>query len=169
MKEASYKTVFDGIQLASSDQRPPEPPVRYTPQPSNSPEPQKPENQYPAQEDFRSIRRYITISQICALVSLVFGGVLLSGAAIAMAVIGYRKAAEMVLDHPEAPIWEALKRSAFIAIGMCVLAFVLNGISLFLLYPMAVDMLQSGDYQSLLGSGASGTSSAAGSGSSTWG
>ena len=128
-----------------------------------------PQGSGPSRNEYVSIRRYIIFSEVLALVSLLFGGMLLSGVALVVSVLGRRKAASGMLANQGNPLWQALYRSSFIAIVMCAVALVLNLISAIFLYPMLMEMLQTGDYGALFGFGQPGSSVAPGTGNSTWG
>ena len=114
---------------------------------------------------FESGRKYQTAAQICAIVSLFIGGILLSCVAIVLAVIGYRKYIQIQPNGDSQQFKMALMRSGKIAIGMCAIALVLNVISFVALYPLVMEMMQTGDL-SIFGIQ---PSAPAGSGTSTWG
>lgn len=92
---------------------------------------------------FESARKFIMASQITALVSLFFGGMLLSCVAIVLAVLGFRILSEIAANRVDQPyVQKALKRSGLIAIGMSVLALVVNAVTLFVMYPILMQTLQ---------------------------
>lgn len=116
---------------------------------------------------FESARRLITVSQVTAIVSFIFGGVLLSALSIVCACLAYRKLGEIAAGKPANPEMQvAFKRVGIMAIGLAAFAFIANIVALVLLYPMAMEAMQSGDLGSLL-SGDTGTRG--GKGSVTWG
>ena len=137
----------------------PEPPMRYNP--NTQPPPMRPSGGADSPQEFLSARRMITASQVMAVVSLVIGGVVLGSVAIVFAVMGYRKAVAGQRIHQgdassEDIAWGLLKRSATLAIVMCVIALVANVVALALLYPSLLETLQTGDYSSYFGSTPSG-------------
>lgn len=100
--------------------------------------------------DFSSARRLITIAQITALVSLLFGGVVLSAASIVVAIVGYRKLSLIASNYPHEPALQGMiRRPGALAIIMSVFALVLNIISLIAVYPLILQALQSGDLSTL--------------------
>lgn len=124
----------------------------------------------PPEQEFRSIRRFVTASQICALVSLVIGGVPLSTVAIVLGLVARSKANGWASNphDPNRQAWMLLRRSASIAAIMAAVALVLNAISLAVMYPVMMDMLQNGDLGSLMG-GSGATGGSTGGSSSAWG
>lgn len=124
----------------------------------------------PPEQEFRGIRRFVIASQICALVSLIIGGVPLSAVAIVLGLVARSKANGWASNpqDPNREAWGLLRRSASIAAIMGAVALVLNAISLAMVYPVMMEMLQNGDLGSLMG-GSGATGGSAGSGSSVWG
>ncbi len=99
---------------------------------------------------FGSARKHIIASQIMALVSLVIGGVVLSGAAIFVAYLGYGKLRQLAETHAaNVEAYKALVRSGKMAIGMCVVALVLNIIALVMLYSLFSEALRNGDLSAM--------------------
>lgn len=114
-------------------------------------------------------RKFISISQICAVVSFFLGGILLSSVAVILAVMGLVKLNTFANAHSlERGNRAALMRSGVIALGMCVLALVFNIVSIVMFYPIIMQGLETGDFSGIFGSG-QGSSTASDSTSSTWG
>ena len=165
---------YEGKRHAAGQDASPEPPMRYDSSSNNGGAPQDPQGPYRPDVsgvEFRSLRRLITLAQVLAIVSLLFGGVLLSAVSIVIAFIAYRKTDSFGLQTGDDALHQALRRSAKIAIIVGFIALALNAIALIVLYPVVMDMVQSGDYQSLFGSmqGQGAAPSTSGSGGSTWG
>lgn len=126
------------------------------------------------EDEFNGIKRLITAAQICAIVSLLFGGLLLSIVSLALALIARGKASRL-LEQASAnqdayhQTWTLLKRSASIAIVIAAVACVLNTITFIRVYPIIMQMLQTGDIGTLFGSGAITTTPAPNSSGSIWG
>ena len=118
--------------------------------------------------DFQSIRRMISAAQIMALVSLIIGGVILSTASVVVAIVAYRKSSSFSSTGNPNESQALLKRSARIAIALGIGALALNAITLAMIYPALIEILQSGDYASLTGN-ANSVQPSTGSGTSTWG
>ena len=112
---------------------------------------------------FGEARKFITAAEIMSIVSLIVGGVVLSGASLVVAILGYRKLSAIAANHREdAQARTIVLRPGIIAIGMAALALGLNAAALMALYPMIMSALQSGDYTSLMpGTAAPPTSSGA--------
>ena len=106
--------------------------------------------------EFASARRFITIAQVTALVSLLFGGVILSGASIIIAIIGYRRLSRIAANYSNEPALQGLiRRPGALAVIMSVFALALNIISLIAVYPLIVEALQNGDLSTLFQSSSS--------------
>ena len=117
--------------------------------------------------EFQSARRFVTVSQVIALVSLFIGGIFASGVAVACACYAYGKLNRIGQAHPDQPdLLQAFQRTGRMAVGVAVVALAINAVTLVLLYPYVMDMMQSGDFGSLMGTS---QSSGSGSGSVTWG
>ena len=103
--------------------------------------------------EFQSTRRMISAAQIMSLVSLVIGGVLLSSAALVVAIIAYRKVSNRVRStKPETNTpWVLLKKTCIVAIAMSCIALAANTASMVLFYPTFIQALQTGDFSSYLG------------------
>ena len=158
------------IQLASgSNQKPPEPPVNFDPQAYRQRNENGSDNGQhdDGRVEFSKVRRFVIVSQVLALVSLLIGGVMLSSASLVVALIGNQRACTLASQNPDNLTWTALKRSSTIAIILAVGAIALNIIALVVLYPMVVEMLQSGNFE-LFGT-QSGSAFAPETGNSTWG
>ena len=147
---------LNGESQQSNDNKP-QPPVRYTPNPTPNSEP--PQFQHPLQDEasknpeFRKVRNFVTASQIVALVSLIFGGVILSTVAIILGFIARSKATtQMNLpQNKESESWYILRRSATIATIMSFVALGLNFMALMTIYPLVIETLQNGDASSIFG------------------
>ena len=97
--------------------------------------------------------------------SLFIGGVLLSGVGLVCAIVAFRKLKKLIAKHTDVSVLaQRLKRSAIVGMAVCGVAFALNAISFYLMMPVVLEMMESGDYTGAMtdvGSGAAGTS--------TWG
>ena len=115
---------------------------------------------------FERARKNIGISNICAIISLFIGGVLLSSVALGFAVSGFLKLRGLASARNDQPLVKAaLTRSGIIAIIISASALVVNIAALVYLYPIVMGTMQTGDFGSLF---VGGQSAASGS-SSTWG
>ena len=122
--------------------------------------------------EFETGRKFVSAAQITALISLFFGGVLLSAVSIVLAILGYRSLSHIAIKRSNEPmVRSALKRSGIIAIVMSILALVINIVSLIAFYPMVAEMLQQGNLSSVFPGGgqAAPNGSGAPSGSSLFG
>ena len=155
----------------------PEPPLRYLSngQPLQTNEDSGPDGRMAVNApnlEFASVLKLARIAQVMALVSLVIGGVLLAAAAMAVAVISYRRAAALRAVNgctANALALQALKRVTVIAVVMSILALGVNAIAFAMVYPTIVEMMQTGDYASVFGSEQSASDPSTGSGGSFWG
>lgn len=114
----------------------------------------------------RSAQSKITFAYIAGPLSLLIGGMLLGTIGLVCAGLAYRKLNELASKEPSiAQSALKLKKSAKTALIICAVAFLLNGISMYLMYPIVLDMLQSGQYGEAAGSLGAATSA----GTSAWG
>ena len=118
-----------------------------------------------------SARRLITFANIAGPVSIIIGGVILSGAGLICAFIARRKINDLL--NAECSPSEAFKqriltaaRPGAVALVICAIALILNAISVAIMMPILLSAMQSGDIQTLIGG--SGTNAAT-SITSTWG
>ena len=117
---------------------------------------------------FKDARFYITASQVIAVVSLFFGGALLSAVAVACGLFAYGKLARLAATRDSEPeVQAAIRRSGKIVIAVGALALVLNLLSVIFLYPIVAQNLQAGDLGALATS--TGLSGVVTGGNSTWG
>lgn len=117
--------------------------------------------------EFRSARNYYLAAIILSVVSIFFGGLILSALGVICAFVAngkFKRLASSQPDNPEAQ--RALLRSGIIAIAVTVGILVLNIVALALLYPMVADTMQNGGLNWL---GSSSVSTGAGSTNVTWG
>lgn len=105
---------------------------------------------------FSSARKFITASQVAAVVSLIVGGVLLSSIAVVLAIIGFRKLNDIAQGHTDQiEVHFALRRSGILAIGISAAALIINVVSLIFFYPMVMESLGAGGFGGLFPSGTS--------------
>ena len=147
----SHTTCIDA--LASNDSGAPEPPSRYRPDDDafarGGSRPPQQNGMHEPDEEFDHVRKLLAAAQIMALVSIFIGGIVLSGAAVVVAIIGYRRTLKTLNERRGDVRWEALKRLGLAALAMAAIAFALNGIALALLYPSLIETLNSSEYSSL--------------------
>ena len=152
--------------MTDSEHRPPEPP------PGHDPERQTELNGAPVpssnMNDLRELKKsqtMVMVASIAGPVSLFIGGVLLSGVGLVCAIVAFRKLKKLIAKHTDVSVLaQRLKRSAIVGMAVCGVAFALNAISFYLMLPVVLEMMESGDYTGAMtdvGSGAAGTS--------TWG
>lgn len=136
---------------------------------SQTPEPNRryPQAQ-PGYAEVKKVQNLALAASVCGPVSVFIGGMLLSGIGIGCAFAGMRKAdkIEPQGNEVEAAVKRA-RKSCIVAMVICAVAFVLNALYAFYLYPVLIEAVQSGDVSSLINNGAMGEGSA--SSSSTWG
>ena len=160
--------------MTNNEQRPPEPPPAPENEPrgedSSSPKPPtgQPVTLQPNTNDLRGLKTsqtLVMISSVAGPVSLFIGGVLLSGVGLVCAIVAFRKLKKLIAKHTDVSVLaQRLKRSAIVGMAVCGVAFALNAISFYLMMPVVLEMMESGDYTGAMtdvGSGAAGTS--------TWG
>ena len=155
----------------------PEPPERWKPDESYSrpPEGPTPQNENPdlrtgtiggtrvelkggAIHEFESARRLVVVSQVCAIVSFIIGGVMLSSVALVCAGIAFGKLNRIASVMDSAPdAQRALRRIGYMAIGLAVVTLIINIVALVVLYPTLMETMQAASTGTLA------------SGNSTWG
>lgn len=127
-----------------------------------------PPNLQPNMLDLRNVksaRTLIMVANIAGPVSLFIGGVLLGTAGLVCGIIGYRKLSALLKKKSEvADIAIRLRRSSIVAMVICSVAIILNAIAIYLMLPVVLEMLETGNYTGLVPNAGTGTG-----GSSTWG
>ena len=149
----------------------PEPPLNYRPGTERpiSVLPDAGSNAPYASGEYQSARRMTTAALVMALVSLVIGGVVLSTAALVVAVLGYRKVAgALALANGEQALWLQVRKSAVIAIVVSLISLTANAVALAIIYPAFIQAMESGNYASVFGDVSPGQA-AGSSTSSIWG
>lgn len=94
------------------------------------------------------------ITQVCAFVSLVIGGVLLSSVSLVLAIVYMRKASrasERQADERAAVTWELMCRSLKFSMLVNAIALLLNVTAMILFYPILMELIQTGDIASVFG------------------
>lgn len=119
--------------------------------------------------DLRELKKaqtMVMVASVAGPVSLFIGGVLLSGVGLACAIIALRKLNKLIEKRTDvSALAQRLKRSAIVGVAVCGVALTLNAISFYLMMPVALEMMESGDYAGAVtdaGIGAAGSTS-------TWG
>lgn len=163
---------------APSEQRPQEPQDSWH---AKDPAPVQPATQRPAvpeenrrfpaetpeRETIRKAQNMALAASICGPVSVFVGTVLLSSAGIVCGVIGLRKVKALADRTDEiGAMAQRVKRSCIIAIIISAIATALNIVYLVVLYPMMLEIIETGDYSSLFDGSSADTGSKH---SSTWG
>ena len=110
---------------------------------------------------FTSARRFTMAANIMGPVSLFFGGTLLSGIGLVCAILSYRKMRDLSISSGTmASYARAAIRASKVSIGVCAVAFVLNFVTMWMIYPEMMALVESGNLDALQsgGLGVSGTS-----------
>lgn len=127
--------------------------------------------QTPSEHKLLSARHLITFANIAGPVSLIIGGVILSGAGLICAFIARKKINELLVsDYAKNKEFEqrvfSAARPGAAALIICSIALVLNAISVAIMMPIILSAAQNGDIQTLVsGSGTNAATSI----TSTWG
>lgn len=165
------KRVDDGV---------PEPPASWRPGSLNGQQPLQPNQQVqlpnqPQQHQkipqippqLYEAQRLVKIAQICAIISLFIGGVILSGISLVIAITAYMR----LSAYADSVTTDPLHKKVFTRPGVSVIviasiALVLNVVTLIAFYPMIEQFLQTNDLSTLFGGTGTGSGS---SGTATWG
>lgn len=140
------------------------------PQGTQPPDPPLPEPGADELKKLKSAQRLSLMATVFGPVSLLIGGMLLSGIGFACAVVSRKRLNALMQSASEAGRLAAkLQRTVVVSIVVCAVAFVLNAISAWLMYPVLVETLSSGDYASILGSAGTDAGSTGSGTGSTWG
>lgn len=114
----------------------------------------------------RSIRTKITIAYVAGPISLFVGGVLLGAIGLICGFTAYRSIKHLQSKNTEvAAAALSMRKSAIRGMLICGIALALNVVTIIALYPMVLEMINSGDINLLTSNGAESSSSA----SSVWG
>lgn len=119
-----------------------------------------------------SARRFTFIGCAMSIVSLLFGGTMLSSISIVVAAIGFAKYDSVARKHADNPkAKRAIRRMGLIGLAICIGITVLNVVTMVVMYPQIVDFLRDGGFlnQGQSGSFVPGIGNAPSGGSSTWG
>ncbi len=112
----------------------------------------------------RSIRTKITIAYVAGPLSLFIGGILLGAIGLVCGIVAYRSIGSLQSKSSEvAAAAMSMRKSAITGMVICIIALVLNVVTVIALFPVVLDMVNSGEI-SLNASGGSGSSA-----SSVWG
>jgi len=122
-------------------------------------------------------RKLISFTRVAAPVSLLIGGVLLSGISLICAIISYLKITKVLKRHRELDLddYRLFIRPVKIALLMAVLALIINAAFLYVEYPRILEAVETGQMSALFNSGtvtntvSPGTQAAPQPGSTTWG
>lgn len=120
--------------------------------------------------ELKTARNLIMAGNILGPVSLLIGGVFASLAGLICGFIAHHKIVRLIEKQAgnTADVLAA-KRSCAISLTICGVALILNAISLVMGVMMLMQMIESGDFASLVAQNMAGGSASGGAGSSTWG
>lgn len=129
--------------------------------------------QPPVNVDLKSARTLSTVSTIAGPVSFIIGGMALSTVALVCGIIALVKTRRALAQAEPAQkaYAAALRQTSIVGIAIGAVALVVNAIGVLLMMPVLMEVLQTGDYSSILGdAGLEGLSGGSGSGGSgAWG
>lgn len=122
-------------------------------------------------------RKLISFTRVAAPVSLLIGGVVLSGISLICSIISYLKITRVLKRHRELDLddYRLFIRPVKIALLMAVLALIINAAFLYVEYPRILEAIETGQMSALFNSGtvantvSPGTQAAPQPGSTTWG
>lgn len=158
----------------------PDVPSSTSPQKSQQPVPPQTPGEYPQPADnisqllgtddsreLKSVRNLIVAASIAGPVSLFFGGVLLSSVGLVCGFLGLRKLKKLSAKNSSfAEAASRVLKSVYVAMAISGVALILNAVSLWIMYPIVMEALETGNYDSILSDS---LNAATGSGTSTWG
>ncbi len=126
---------------------------------------------YDLAEEYRNLRKKISIARVLAIVSLFIGGVLLSTVSLIFAYLAWRALADLAQSNRvNEATYVLAKRAIIVTVGMGAIALAANAVTVVMLYPMIMHMMQTGDVSQVLPWMQPGApSGGAGSGYETWG
>ncbi len=118
----------------------------------------------PDESTLKRARTMIFIGNIAGPVSLFIGGVLLGTVGLACAAVARRNVASVAQrEGAYQPTAQAMRRSATIAMVICLVAIIVNAVTAIMLFPQVMAAVQSGNFAGLgLGGATSGATT-------TWG
>lgn len=118
-------------------------------------------------KNLQTARTLIVFASIAGPVSLLIGGMLLSGAGIVCGIVAWRKLKALESRDTEvAGFARQMKKPCTVALAMCGIAFVLNTVNFVVTMSAMLAMIESGEFVELMADMAGGT---AGTDASTWG
>lgn len=147
-----------------NDQNLPPKPPGYPQSPNQAPNLRPNENDV---RDLKTTQTLIMVATIAGPVSLFIGGVVLATAGLICAIIALRKLNTLSAKQTDiAAHAQRFKRACIVGLLGCSVALVLNAISAYIMYPIVLEAIESGDYGTLIPGFDVGT---APQGTSTWG
>lgn len=112
--------------------------------------------QQPSEQDAKTLktaRTFITLGNVMGPVSMIFGGVVVSSAALVVEIIAFFKLSKLIKSNSSvAQAASRLKRANIVGFVIALVALLLNIYALTIMYPLVLEAVQSGDYSNLLGS-----------------
>lgn len=124
-------------------------------------------------QSFKGGHTLLTVANICGILSLFFGGVLLSVVGLVSGILGFVRYDTIGKNHPDDPrIRASLRKNGLTSIIICAVALVLNVAMLIVMAPVLTQIAQTGDYSVLFGNtnlGGGSSQNIVPNGSQTWG
>lgn len=168
-----------------TDQRDSKPEETPEPQqlvsPATTPEePQRPEpSTEPSQDqkralidlDLKSARTLSTVAAIAGPVSFIIGGVMLSTVALVCAIVGFVKIKRVmtVVDDRQKAYAATVRQTLIWGLIVSGIALVVNIVGVALMMPVLMEAMQTGDFTSILGEGATIATQPSGGSGNAWG
>ena len=149
--------------------------------PETTPEnPQRPEpSTEPSQDqrralidaDLKSARTLSTVAAIAGPVSFIIGGVMLSTVGLVCAIVGFVKIKHVIDDvDGRQKVYAATVRQTLIwGLAISAIALIVNIVGIALMMPVLMEAMQTGDFTSILGEGATITAQPSGGSGNAWG
>ena len=156
-----------------TDHRDSKPEETPEPQQLGAPEttPENPQRPEPSTEPSQDQRRALIDAAIAGPVSFIIGGVMLSTVGLVCAIVGFVKIKHVIDDvDGRQKVYAATVRQTLIwGLAISAIALIVNIVGIALMMPVLMEAMQTGDFTSILGEGATITAQPSGGSGNAWG
>ena len=149
----------------------PETTPEYPQRPEPSTEPSQDQRRALIDADLKSARTLSTVAAIAGPVSFIIGGVMLSTVGLVCAIVGFVKIKHVIDDvDGRQKVYAATVRQTLIwGLAISAIALIVNIVGIALMMPVLMEAMQTGDFTSILGEGATITAQPSGGSGNAWG
>lgn len=139
--------------------------------PEPSTEPSQDQRQVLIDADLKSARTLSTVAAIAGPVSFIIGGVMLSTVGLICAIVGFVKIKHVIddVDGRQKVYAVTVRQTLIWGLAISAIALIVNIVGIALMMPVLMEAMQTGDFTSILGEGATITAQPSGGSGNAWG